>query len=219
MNNLISQFSISSRKAVGMVALGLFGAGVAIAQQPGPAAASQPPAVAGSQLLPSEDILDIREPFHVPASFPWLACSAGSIGAIGAGVGFWAFLRRRRERSPYQVALEKLEAARPLMIEGGGEAFSLAVSVVVRAFVEQSLAVRAVHSTTDEFLHDLADDTASPLAPFRDELVEFLRHCDLAKFARWSLTPSQMEALLASAASFVTAIARPGTTAAAPEKA
>jgi hypothetical protein len=42
-----------------------------------------------------------------------------------------------------------------------------------------------------------------PLAHHRDSLADFLRHCDLAKFARWSLSVSQMEAMLDSAKAFV----------------
>jgi hypothetical protein len=68
--------------------------------------------------------------------------------------------------------------------------------------------VRAAHRTTNEFLHDLVDLPDSPLAAHRETLAEFLHHCDLAKFARWSLTVPQMEAMLASASAFVIAIGK-----------
>ena len=71
------------------------------------------------------------------------------------------------------------------------------------------LPVRAAHRTTDEFLRDLTSLSYLPLAQHCDSLANFLRHCDLAKFARWSLTVSQMEALLESAKAFVIDLGQP----------
>ena len=161
------------------------------------------------QAAPEEDILDIRGPLHIEAPFPWLAWSAGAALAVGIGLGLWAFLRRPRRKLPYEIALEKLAATRPLMQDESAEPFSLAVSEIVRLFIETCLPVRAAHRTTNEFLHDLLNLPHSPLAAQRESLAQFLEHCDLAKFARWSLTLPQMEAMLASAGNFVTAIGKP----------
>ncbi len=95
------------------------------------------------------------------------------------------------------------------MAEENAQPFSLAVSEIVRGFIEQSFPLRAAHRTTEEFLRDLVNVEESPLAAHREALREFLQHCDLAKFARWSLTREQMEAMLASASAFVTAIGKP----------
>jgi hypothetical protein len=88
------------------------------------------------------------------------------------------------------------------------EPFSFGVSEIVRLFIEECLPMRAAHRTTSEFLHDLVNLPDSPLAAHRDMLADFLEHCDLAKFARWSLTNPQMEAMLASASAFVVAIGK-----------
>jgi hypothetical protein len=96
-----------------------------------------------------------------------------------------------------------------LMRENNAEPFSLAVSEIVRRFIEEVLPVRAAHRTTDEFLRDLTSLSYLPLAQHRDSLADFLRHCDLAKFARWSLTVSQMEAMLKSAKAFVIDLGQP----------
>jgi hypothetical protein len=158
---------------------------------------------------PAEDIIDIRPPIHIAAPFPWLAWSAGALFLIGVTAVVWRLLRRQRSKLAYVIALDRLENTRPLMRENNAEPFSLAVSEIVRRFIEEVLPVRAAHRTTDEFLRDLTSVSYLPLAQHRDSLADFLRHCDLAKFARWSLTVSQMEAMLESAKAFVIDLGQP----------
>jgi hypothetical protein len=107
------------------------------------------------------------------------------------------------------VALEQLEAARRLMQPEQARAFSIAVSEIVRDYIEIGFEVRAAHRTTEEFLHDLVTQSDSPLVAHQPVLADFLRHCDLAKFARWVLSVPQMEAMLQSAAAFIVATGKP----------
>jgi hypothetical protein len=158
---------------------------------------------------PAEDIVDIRPPIHITAPFPWLAWSACALFVFGVSAVVWKLLRRQRRKLAYEIALERLENTRALMRENNAEPFSLAVSEIVRHLVEEVLPVRAAHRTTDEFLRDLTSLSYLPLAQHRDSLADFLRHCDLAKFARWSLTVPQMEAMLESAKAFVIDLGRP----------
>jgi hypothetical protein len=158
---------------------------------------------------PAENIIDIRPPIHIAAPFPWLAWSAGALFLIGVSAVAWKLRRRRQRKLAYEIALERLESTRPLMRENNAEPFSFAVSKIVRRFIEEVLPVRAAHRTTDEFLRDLTSLSYLPLAPHRDSLADFLRHCDLAKFARWSLSVSQMEAMLESAKAFVIDLGQP----------
>ena len=159
---------------------------------------------------PAEDIVDIRPPIHIAAPFPWLAWGAGALLVFGVSAGVWKLRRRRQQRKlAYEIALERLENTRPLMRESNAEPFSLAVSEIVRRFIEEVLPVRAAHRTTDEFLRDLTSLSYLPLAQHRDSLADFLRHCDLAKFARWSLTVSQMDAMLESARAIVIDLGQP----------
>jgi hypothetical protein len=109
----------------------------------------------------------------------------------------------------YEIALERLEKTRLLMRENNAESFCLAVSEIVRVFIEEVLPVRAVHRTTNEFLHDLASVFCQPQTSYRYPLANFLCHCDLAKFARWSLTVQEMEAMLESAKAFVVELGQP----------
>jgi hypothetical protein len=157
----------------------------------------------------AEDIIDIRPPIHIVAPFPWLAVSAAAISVVGIVAVAWNLLRSKRCKLPYEIALERLENTRPLMREFHAEPFCLAVSDVVREFIEEVLPVRAMRRTTSEFLRDLAKLPYLQLDPHRDTLANFLQHCDLAKFARWSLTVSQMEAMLSSAKDFVIDVGKP----------
>src|SRR5260370_14457878 len=158
---------------------------------------------------PAEDIIDIRQPIHIAAPFAWLAWSAGVLFLVGVSAVAWKLRRREKRKLAYEIALERLENTRPLMRENNAEPFSLAVSEIVRRFIEEVLPVRAAHRTTDEFLHDLIALPYLPLAQHRDSPADFLRHCDLAKFARWSLTVSQMEAMLDTAKAFIIDLGQP----------
>lgn len=158
----------------------------------------------------AEDIIDIRPPIHIAAPFPWLAVGAVALGLVGVSAAAWKLLRRQHRKLPYEIALERLENTRPLMREFHAEPFCLAVSDVVREFIEEVLQVRALYRTTNEFLQEVSLSDVQ-LAPHRDTLANFLQHCDLAKFARWSLTVPQMEALLSSAKNFVIDLDKPKT--------
>jgi hypothetical protein len=189
-----SQF-IRNFSAIALVALGLLstnGAAAPIAPTASPAA---------------EDLIDIRPPIHIAAPLPWLAVGAAALGLVGVSAAAWKLLRRQRRKLPYEIALERLENTRQLMREFHAEPFCLAVSDVVREFIEEVLLVRAMHRTTNEFLHISLSDPQ--LAPHRDTLANFLQHCDLAKFARWSLTVPQMETMLSSAKDFVIDLGKP----------
>ncbi len=192
-----------SSPAAVILAVGLFALSAQAAQ---PLANPPVPPVPVKQAAPEPDILDIRGPIHIPAPFPWLVWSAGAAAVAGLGFAAWKWLRRTKRKLPYEIALEKLEATRPLMENKSAEPFSIAVSEIVRLFIEECLPLRAAHRTTDEFLHDLVKLPESPLAAHREVMADFLEHCDLAKFACWSLTKPQMEAMLASARAFVLAI-------------
>src|SRR5215471_9249598 len=155
-----------------------------------------------------EDIRDIRPPIHIAAPFPWLPWTVGALSVLAVGVVSWKLLRRTRRKHAYEIALERLDIMRAFMCEDDTEPFCLAVSDIVREFIEEVLPARAMHRTTNEFLHDISLSDLQ-LAPHRDTLENFLQHCDLAKFARWSLSIPQMEAMLSSAKDFVIDLGKP----------
>jgi hypothetical protein len=159
-----------------------------------------------------EDIRDIRGPkFIFP---PWLlpALIAGAVLLAFGAFGLWRWLRRRRRPRvllPFEIALQRLEEMRALMQPDDAREFSIAVSDVVRRYIEERFGVTATHRTTEEFLHDLLESSHAPLARHRALLSEFLQACDLVKFAGMSLTLQNMESLHHSARAFVLETAKP----------
>jgi hypothetical protein len=160
----------------------------------------------------AEDIRDIRGPkFIFP---PWLlpAVIAGVVLLALGALGLWRWLRRRRRPRvllPFEIALQRLEEMRALMQPEDAREFSIAVSDVVRRYIEERFGVTATHRTTEEFLHDLLESSHAPLARHRALLSEFLQQCDLVKFAGISLTLQNMESLHHSARAFVLETAQP----------
>jgi hypothetical protein len=157
------------------------------------------------------DIHDIRAPYLIPPDWRLPALLAAALVAM-AVLGWWLW-RRLRARRPQptllQRTLARLEATRALMEAGEAGAFSVAVSDVVRAYVEERFNILATQRTTAEFLRDCLAQVGSALQAHEQSLGEFLKFCDLAKFARWSLDRQAMEGMLASARHFVATTAAP----------
>jgi hypothetical protein len=187
--------------------------GFALAQSPAPATQSSVAAVAPNATAgTTEDIRDIRPPIHIPYGWLWAAYVAGGLVLAGVLFAAWRWYRRRdhsRRKPLYELTLDQLEAVRGLMEPLKGYQFSIAVSEIVRNYIEQRFQVRAAHRTTQEFLHDLMDETHAALTVHHPLLAEFLDHCDLAKFARWQLSVAQMEAMYQSARTFVIETGKP----------
>jgi hypothetical protein len=159
-----------------------------------------------------EDIRDIRGPKYLLP--PWLlpAVIAGAVLLALGAYGIWRWLRRRRRPRvllPFEIVLQRLEEMRALMQPAKAREFSIAVSDVVRRYIEDRFSVTATHRTTEEFLHDLLESSHAPLAGHRALLSEFLQACDLVKFAGMSLTLQNMESLHHSARAFVLETAKP----------
>lgn len=220
----------AARRGVGLgvglllaVGSGLFGVGLSAADAAVPAPLAVPGRSAGppigapfrnfpgaAQADLGQDIRDIHGPITIPERrSPWWYVGGAAIG-VGVLAALVIYSRRRKPIAPpYERALRLLEEA-GTMFEGDPRQFSFAVSEIVRQYVEEAFRVRAAHRTTEELLSDLMLDR-SPVALHRRALGEFLRYCDLAKFAGWSLSPADRMAMLVSAETFVRATATPAS--------
>jgi Domain of unknown function (DUF4381) len=161
---------------------------------------------------PTEDIRDIRGPKGI---FPaWLVpalLAAAVLLAIG-GYAAWRWRRRQRPARallPFEIALRRLEAIRNLMHPSSVREFSIAISDIVRQYIEAGFGITATHRTTEEFLRDLLESSNASLAVHRKLLAQFLDQCDVAKFAGVSLSTQIMESLYQSARSFVVETSKP----------
>jgi hypothetical protein len=159
----------------------------------------------------AQDIRDIRGPKFVWPDWLLPSVLAGGVLLASGAYGAWRW-RRRRQRpaslSAVELALQRLEALRALMLPSSAAEFSVAVSDIVRSYIEQSFGVVATRRTTEEFLHDLLDSSHTSLARHRALLGQFLHLCDFVKFGGLSLTLQNMESLRQSARTFVLATAQ-----------
>ncbi len=141
------------------------------------------------------------------------------LSACGAALFIW--LKRRRElagipppaRPAHEIALEALERLRAQLSAENYLGFIIEVSRILRVYIQDRFELRAPHRSTEEFLSEASQSQL--LSPEHQELLgDFLRQCDLVKFARRSAALGQMERLFLIATQFVhdTAI-RPEATA------
>ncbi len=189
------------------------------AAPPAPASASPaataPPAT--DPTLTAADIRDIRGPKYILPPWVILAALGGVVLLALALYGIWRWVKRRRKPRvllPFEQALQSLEAIRPLMLPASAREFSIAVSDIVRGYIEQRFDVIATHRTTEEFLRDLLETAKPSLARHRALLAEFLQQCDLVKFGGVSLSQQSIESLHSSARGFVLETAKPDPVAA-----
>jgi hypothetical protein len=158
----------------------------------------------------ADDIRDIHSLIKIP--YPWLpyVIILGSVIAFHLILFFlfkWLKHRKRKKEeaiklTPYDQALKDLKNTRFLMDAGQDKAFSIAVSNVLRNYLEGQFAMPAPERTTEEFLseisgHDLIKESLEEL------LSGFLQLCDLVKFADQPLGSGQMKELYDKAENFI----------------
>lgn len=102
------------------------------------------------------------------------------------------------QRSPLELALERLERLR---LEAAGleaDPFVVEVSDVVRDYLESALKIPAREQTSEEFLQALQSAGGLP-GVLRASMPPFLTQCDLVKFARQHLEEDKRTGLLETA--------------------
>ena len=157
------------------------------------------------------ELRDIAPPVAMPGLSPWLYFLMGVGATALALAGYW-LLRQRRKRAekeaaaepPHQVAMRELQRllAEDLVEKGEAKLFYLRLSNILRRYIEDRFAIRAPEQTTEEFLDDLRRDNA--FADLQKELLEeFLRHCDLVKFAEHQPSREEVDGAVNSCAQFI----------------
>jgi hypothetical protein len=162
---------------------------------------------ARAAVRPADDIRDIHGPIVLASRRPvwWAVAGGAAVVAAAAAVAAWS--TRARPRLPADLRALQALARQRALVSGHPRQFAIAVSETIRAYLEEAFAIHAPRRTTEELLADLVRDRSGPLAAHQFELTEFLRQCDLAKFAGAALSAERMNAMLDSAEALVRATA------------
>jgi len=148
--------------------------------------------------LTIEDIEDVVEmPREASFWWVWVLLAVCIVGAAGV----WLLLRRKRAielirifRPAHEVAYARLRrlVKEDLLKAGRVKEFYERISGILRHYIEDRFDLRAPERTTEEFLTELArTDLLS--GGDKDNLGEFLTHCDLVKFAKHSPANEQIQ--------------------------
>lgn len=150
---------------------------------------------------------DIRPPVEIPNYWLWVWCGAGVLAAAGLAILAWWWWRNRRKQVlivpaiPAHIrAKQKLHEALSLLARP--KPFCIAVSDTVRSYLEERFEFRAPERTTEEFLCEL-QGTNLLLPVQKESLGEFLKSCDLVKFARYEPREPELRGLHGSAVRLV----------------
>ena len=144
----------------------------------------------------AEDKRDIREiagPIGFPIRIPWYVWGSAAFIVVGGGIAFFLFKRKRAEevfippRPAHEIAYEALEALmqKEYLRRGELKLYYIELSDIVRHYLENRFNLRAPEMTTEEFLNTVKDNKALSYE-HKSLLRDFLSHCDLVKFARYS---------------------------------
>ena len=161
------------------------------------------PALSGA----TNGLHDIKPPVEIPNPWAWVWWVLAAL--LIAGVAWWAvwYWLKSRDRAgfaplvPAHVrAKQKLQEA--LALIGEPREFCITVSDIVRWYLEERFNFHAPERTTEEFLYEL-QNTNLLTRDQKESLEEFLKRCDLVKFARYEPREPELHELHGSAVRLV----------------
>ena len=146
---------------------------------------------------------DIRPPVEIPSGWAWLGWLLAGVAVAAMAYYAWKWWQKRRAEVPvvppvpaHIRAKQKLDEALALIAQP--KPFVIAVSDTARTYLEERFEFRAPERTTEEFLHELRG-TNLLLPDQKESLGEFLRQCDLVKFAKYEPGEPELRELHGSA--------------------
>lgn len=139
-------------------------------------------------------------------------------GAVFAVVALWKLTRRARRRirlmqmSPGERALHEITELlnRKLVEKNMVKEFYIALTMIVRSYIERKHRIRAPEQTTEEFLSAVSSDPrfASETA---GKLKEFMKASDLVKFAAHKPAEEDIDAAIDTARRYIETDTSAGT--------
>jgi hypothetical protein len=147
------------------------------------------PISAPSTAVSTNALRDIKPPVEIPTGWLWTFWVIGALLFAALAYWAWRYWQKRRAQAaivpiipPHIRAKQKLQEALALL--GQPREFCIIVSDTIRYYLEERFTFRAPERTTEEFLYELRQTNL--LTPDQKEsLGEFLKSCDLVKFARY----------------------------------
>jgi len=143
----------------------------------------------------ADTLRDIKPPVEIPNVWLWVAIGVAALVLAALVIGLILYFSLRKKQvpvvppiPPHVRAKQKLQEA--LALIGEPKPFCTLVSDTARFYLEERFTFRAPERTTEEFLYEL-QATNLLLPDQKESLGEFLKQCDLVKFARYE--PREME--------------------------
>jgi hypothetical protein len=158
------------------------------------------------------NIIDDLRLLEAPGPMPlWAQVLAG---LLAAGLAWYLVWRRRRlharQPSPEAAAqtacedaLAELEKVHKNLARENSRPYAIAVSGIVRRYIERRFNIRAPRRSTEEFLLE-ARRAAELSEKYQEKLGYFLKCCDFLKFAKGYADTPELELLHNAAVIFVT---------------
>ncbi len=151
----------------------------------------------------ADALRDIKPPMQLPDPLKWVIVGAAVVITALAAWMLWRYWRKRQGAVPavpivpaHVRARRKLEEALALISQP--REFCTLVSDTIRGYLEERFNFHAPERTTEEFLYELRE-TNLLMPDQKDGLGEFLKRCDLVKFARYEPREPELRDLHGSA--------------------
>jgi len=152
---------------------------------------------------PTNSLRDIKPPVEIPSGWEWVWLGLAMLIAAAAAFLAWRYWQKRKAQIPaipsvpaHVRAKQRLEQALALLSQP--KPFCILVSDTIRVYLEERFDFHAPERTTEEFLYEL-QDTNLLLPDQKESLGDFLRRCDLVKFARYEPAEPELHGLHESA--------------------
>ena len=111
----------------------------------------------------------------------------------------WRLFRRKaavKPKLPFEIALERLEAARALMTRDPVREYAFTVSEIIRVLHRATFRRKGGASHHGGIsVRSAPPNRDAARRGIRTRLKDFLNHCDLSKFARWQFSVREMESM------------------------
>jgi hypothetical protein len=156
---------------------------------------------------PSLELRDIKPAIDIPEPAAWPLWATLALAALAIALvilGWWLARRRQTPAVPSasEAALAELGALGSSCT--APDAYVMAVSDILRRYIQARFGIGASRQTTEEFLETITTSRPAAIAVAHQTVLrQFLSRCDEVKFARCDLDQDQRQRLHDVAQSFI----------------